>query len=145
MEQNPSWEFNRSSDSQEIPRVLWNPKVHYRVHKSIPRVPILSQIYPCHACIPFCWRSIITFLGLQVIQPKGCMQLFSLPTCYMPCPCQYCLFHHMSNIWQGVQRIKLLYHTCGTCGGEERCCIQAFSGKTWGKETTWNTQAYMGG
>jgi hypothetical protein len=34
MEQRPSWEVNRFSASQEIPRILWKPEVHYRIDKS---------------------------------------------------------------------------------------------------------------
>jgi len=48
MEKSPFWEANRFSASQEIPRILWNPKVHYRAHKCPPPVPILSQIDPIH-------------------------------------------------------------------------------------------------
>ena len=31
MEQSPAWEANKFSASQEIPPILWNQKVHYRV------------------------------------------------------------------------------------------------------------------
>ena len=48
MVQSSSWEANWFAASQEIPRILWNPKVHYRTHKRPPPVPVLGQSNPVH-------------------------------------------------------------------------------------------------
>jgi len=81
--QSRSWVANWFSASQKIPRILWNPKVHYRIHKC-PTVPILSQLDPVHT--PTSWRyhlmlSSHLHLGLPGgLFPSG----FPTKTLYMP-------------------------------------------------------------
>jgi len=119
MEQSP-WETNSHSTYQEITCLLWNSEVHYRVHRSLPLVPILSQINPVHNLPLYFYKnhSSIIFpstprssewpLTFRYSDQNFVRFSYLSPACYMPHPSHPLWSGKLNKTWWSIAVTKLL-------------------------------------
>jgi len=120
VEHRPYWETNDLSTSPEIPRLLRNPHVHYRVHNSPPVDPILRQMNPVHN-----FPSSFPKIHYNIIFPSTsrfsewplsfrftnqttvCISHLS-HACYIFHPSHFLCLYHRNNILWSVDVLKLI-------------------------------------
>jgi len=91
MKQSPFSKANCGAASQEIPRLLWNSKGHYHVHRS----PSLFPKVHFNIILPFTPRS--TKYSLPFTFSKQIVYAFLIShACYLLLPSHRPWFHHLT-------------------------------------------------
>ena len=108
--------------NQEIPRILWNPKVHHHTHKRPPPAPILSQLHPVPTTPShFLKIHLILSSHLRLGLPNGLFPSgFPTKTLCTPlpssiraaCPAQLILLHFITRTILGEEYRSLSSSLC---------------------------------
>jgi hypothetical protein len=119
--QSPSWGANGSSVSQEILRILCNPKVRSVFTNSPPLAPIPSNINHVHIISPYLFKINFNIIIPSTLRSSTSSLYFRFPhqnpvrislrpthTTCLELPHSPRL-HQPNNIWCGVQIMKLLF------------------------------------
>jgi len=109
--------YKNSSSIQEFFRILWNSRVHNRLHRSLPLAPILSQMNPVHALPCYFLRSILIVSSLMFVDltcgsfidfPARTQYVLLSHAWHMPCPSYSPPVHHFNGNERGVYTIMFL-------------------------------------